>query len=131
MLCGVFECRAILPAIPSAFRPRQAGETLRLPSGQAARPPARGAQLLRFRSGRAPRRTAAETAALPVLVALLTLFPRVSSKDSVSLQVRSVKQNYLADDGQPLRLTRFAQGLPVTPSKNKLRRIPVYKRHAP
>src|SRR5438309_7814971 len=25
----------------------------------------------------------------------------------------------------------FAQGLPVTPSKNKLRRIPVYKRHAP
>src|SRR5438270_1954328 len=108
MLCGVFECSAgILPAIPRAFRPRQAGET------QAARP------------------TAAETAALPVLVALLTLFPRVSSKDSVSLQVRSVKQNYLADDGQSLRLTLFAQGLPVTPSKNKLRRIPVYKRHAP
>src|SRR5438445_13495380 len=114
MLCGVFECSAgILPAVPRAFRPRQAGETLRLRSGQATRP------------------TAAETAALPVLVALLTLFPRVSSKDSVPLQVRSVKQDYLADDGQSLRLSMFAQGLPVTPSKNKLRRIPGYKRHAP
>src|SRR5689334_12867457 len=77
---------------------------------------ARRARPFDFAQGQAARPTAAETAALPVLVDLLTLFPRVSSKDSVSLQVRSVKQNYLADGGQSLGLTLFAQELPVTPS---------------
>src|SRR5215469_18196605 len=59
--------------------------------------------------GRDARPTAAETAALPVL---LTLFPRVSSKDSVPPRVRSVKQNYLADDGRSGCLAVFSQGYP-------------------
>ena len=97
-----FSSAGILPAFVRASRPRWGGETLPLRSGHAARP------------------TAAETEALPVLAALLTLFPQASSKDSVPPQVSTVKQGYLADDGRALWLTAFAQdGLLVDPSKKK------------
>jgi hypothetical protein len=74
----------------------------------------RAARPFHFAQARLPAAT------LPVLAALLTLFPRASSKDTVPPQVSTVKQGYLADDGRALWLSAFAQdGLPVAPSKKK------------